>query len=201
MCLLNIGCAWVMARRCGSAPSGPPIFSRMARSLPLHHLRHHRPQKADHALLAYQDNCARWPPARPWKRNENGTAGYGPARWDGQNLALCRIKLETLEAGLAHTALATQLTEIIGTLKCIIADTRFLTFELSPPALYEIGLPAALNTLTQNIQSRSGIKCVFKDEGLAVQIGHDLRTILYQAAANYWLTRPNMRKRARSRWP
>jgi PAS domain S-box-containing protein len=100
----------------------------------------------------------------------------------GQNLALCRIKLEMCEAQAAHTPLEPELEGVLGTLKEIIAETRALTFELSPPVLYEVGLDAALNSLAEYIQKQSGIRCVCQIEGEPAPISNDLRAILFQAA-------------------
>ncbi|MFZ3137567.1 MAG: PAS domain S-box protein [Thermodesulfovibrionales bacterium] len=64
----------------------------------------------------------------------------------GQTLALCKIKLGALYESTPHN-LAGSLNEIRGLLEQTIQYTRSLTFELSPPILYELGFEAALEWL------------------------------------------------------
>jgi hypothetical protein len=61
----------------------------------------------------------------------------------GQTLAVSRIKLGALREAAGPGDLARQVDEIRGFVEQTIQDTSTLTFELSPPALYELGLEAA----------------------------------------------------------
>ncbi|HOX26482.1 MAG TPA: PAS domain S-box protein [Candidatus Krumholzibacteria bacterium] len=60
--------------------------------------------------------------------------------------------------------------------------TRTLTFELFPPALYDVGLDAALEWLCRSFRKTRGLECLFVCDGEPVDLSQDLRTLLYQGA-------------------
>ncbi len=60
--------------------------------------------------------------------------------------------------------------------------TRSLTFELFPPALYEVGLDAALEWLCRSFTKTRGLHCEFEGEGELPELEADLRTLFYQGA-------------------
>jgi signal transduction histidine kinase len=63
-----------------------------------------------------------------------------------------------------------------------LEDTRTLTFELSPPILYELGLVAALQWLGEELSRRHGIKIVVDGGGLRSDgLGDDLRSLLFRS--------------------
>ncbi len=74
----------------------------------------------------------------------------------GQNLALSKIKLGELRASVS-SSLVKPLHEIHGLIEQTIQYTRSLTFELSPPILYELGFEAAVEWLAEQIQEKHGI--------------------------------------------
>lgn len=75
----------------------------------------------------------------------------------GQILALAQIKLgEVREA--APASLTSPMEEIRHLLEMTIRYTRSLTFELSPPILYDLGFEAAVEWLAELIQEQSGIR-------------------------------------------
>ncbi len=59
---------------------------------------------------------------------------------------------------------------------------RTLTFELFPPALYEVGLDAALEWLCRSFRKTRGLPCRFANEGEPVDLPVERRTLLYQGA-------------------
>jgi PAS domain S-box-containing protein len=64
----------------------------------------------------------------------------------------------------------------------VVADARSLTFELSNPVLYQVGLEAAVESyLAERIQGQFGIKCKFKSEGPQSSLEEDIRVVLFQA--------------------
>jgi signal transduction histidine kinase len=64
----------------------------------------------------------------------------------------------------------------------IVEDARSLTFELSNPLLYQVGLDAAVEShLAKHIQGEFGIECEFKSEGPLSSLGDDIKVVLYQA--------------------
>jgi two-component system CheB/CheR fusion protein len=74
----------------------------------------------------------------------------------GQTLALSQIRLKAAQAalGAGDGAGARDLAEGIKLIATAITDTRELTFELSPPVLYDLGLPAAVSWLGEQLESQ-----------------------------------------------
>jgi len=60
--------------------------------------------------------------------------------------------------------------------------TRALTFELFPPALYEVGLDAALEWLCRSFHRTRGLVCRFACDGEPPALTQRQRTVLYQGA-------------------
>jgi signal transduction histidine kinase len=101
----------------------------------------------------------------------------------GQNLAVTNIKLGELRETLAsNKASAAALDDIRGFIEQTIQDTRSLTFELSPPVLYELGLEAALAWLADRIREKHGLRVEFKDDGQPKPLDNGCRVIAFQAA-------------------
>jgi signal transduction histidine kinase len=83
----------------------------------------------------------------------------------GQSLGLARIKLSTLREKLEQPEAQAQADDLTTLLKQVITEVRTLTFELSPPILYEFGLEAGLTWLTENIRKQYGLPCAFERSG------------------------------------
>jgi PAS domain S-box-containing protein len=62
----------------------------------------------------------------------------------GQALFISKIKLGMIKEQVSSSDIAKSLEEILNIVEQMIKDTRSLTFELSPPILYQLGLEAAL---------------------------------------------------------
>ena len=65
----------------------------------------------------------------------------------GQSLALARIQIAAGKKSAADDGLAVKLDDISEILREAVQDTRHLIFDLSPPAMHEIGLGAAISEL------------------------------------------------------
>jgi signal transduction histidine kinase len=82
----------------------------------------------------------------------------------GQSLALARMQIDSAKKSAADDRLAARLDEISENLRKAIHDTRHLIFDLSPPAMHQIGLGAAVSEwLEEQIEKRYGIKTEFFD--------------------------------------
>ena len=99
----------------------------------------------------------------------------------GHSLALCKIKLEALQERVSFISIDKYLNEIHGLIEGMIQDTRSLTFQLSPPILYELGLEEALEWLVEQMQEQQGIVSEFEDDGQVKPLKEDVRIILFQA--------------------
>lgn len=58
---------------------------------------------------------------------------------------------------------AQKLEDVLAVIDRSITDTRTLTFELSPPILYHLGLPAAVDWLCEETQNKHGMAVMFQD--------------------------------------
>jgi PAS domain S-box-containing protein len=98
----------------------------------------------------------------------------------GQTLALSKIKLGELRESVP-SSLVKPLGEIHGLIEQTIQYTRSLTFELSPPILYELGFEAAVEWLAEQIQEKSGISVDFEDDLQPKPLGKEIRILLFKA--------------------
>jgi signal transduction histidine kinase len=99
----------------------------------------------------------------------------------GQSLAIAKIKLGELQETKSSTNSEKALDEIRQFISQTIQDTRSLTFELSPPVLYELGLEAALAWLAKQIQEKHHIRIRVKDDGQSKPLEDSCRVVLFQA--------------------
>ena len=100
----------------------------------------------------------------------------------GQTLAACNIHARALLDETSIEVMKTGFAEINKTLKEIISETRSLTFQLSPPILYEFGLEPALKWLTQQMAKDHNLPCVFIESGMRVPLPVEFRVIFFQSA-------------------
>jgi signal transduction histidine kinase len=102
----------------------------------------------------------------------------------GQNLALSHIKLEELRASLEEAgaaALAGEADYLAHLLKQTIQETQSLTFKISPPILYELGLEAALESLTDRVSHQHGLIAYFECDRQPKPLDENLKVLLFQA--------------------
>jgi len=99
----------------------------------------------------------------------------------GQNLAISKIKIESLRESATSPELAEDLEEIRDLIAQTIESTRSLTFELSPPVLYELGFEAAVEWLVRQTRQQYGLSADFKAEGQTKPLDNNVRVLLFQA--------------------
>jgi len=99
----------------------------------------------------------------------------------GQNLALTKIKLGMLHGEIIGQPLAIRTAELQKMLSEIIDSTRSLTVEISPPALYQMGLGAALESLADTFRNRFGLDLTVTDTAGEIELNEVARIIVYQA--------------------
>ena len=98
-----------------------------------------------------------------------------------QSLALAKIKLGALGAELSLHEENANLAAIRSLLEQCIHDTRSLTFDLSPPFLYELGLRKALEWLLADIEKQHGVRTRLEWNDEAGSYDDDVRILLYQS--------------------
>ena len=99
----------------------------------------------------------------------------------GQLLAVARMKLGKLVQTGARGEVAAQAMEIDALVDRAIVATRSLTFELSSPVLYELGLGAAVESLCEQLGKESGIRFSVEVKLAPESLTEELRILLYQA--------------------
>jgi PAS domain S-box-containing protein len=114
----------------------------------------------------------------------------------GQTLAISKMKLGALQQSVSSTSLAEPLDEIYRFIEEIIRDTKSLTFELSSPILYQLGLEAAVEWLAERTQEQHGILSYFEDDGQPKPLDDDVRVLLFQAVRELLV---NVAKHAQAR--
>jgi signal transduction histidine kinase len=97
----------------------------------------------------------------------------------GQNLALAKIKLDSLLGGPSSSGLPIAIGEVRELLGEAIKEMRSQIFRISPPILHMVGFEAAVEALCEKYQEDCGINVVFLDGGKKKPIDEDLRGTLY----------------------
>jgi len=99
----------------------------------------------------------------------------------GQNLAISKIKLDALRQLASSSELAGPLDEVSDLIAQAIKSSRSLTFDLSPPVLYDLGFEPALEWLVRDIRERHGLNADFETDGRGKPLEHDITVLLFQA--------------------
>ena len=99
-----------------------------------------------------------------------------------QNLAICQLKLSMLRTSCnaVHADQTWEINEIENKLDQIIRETRTLTFEISPPILYELGLKPALEWLLENTLGQSGIDAHLEGNLEANRLDNSLSILIFR---------------------
>jgi len=99
----------------------------------------------------------------------------------GQSLAACKIKLgQVLHAPGADRA-AKLLREVRDMVDRMVHETRSLTFDLSPPVLYELGLVAAIEWLAEQMEARHGLRVAVANRAGPLLTSEETGVLLFQA--------------------
>jgi PAS domain S-box-containing protein len=98
----------------------------------------------------------------------------------GQILALAQIKLGAIRESASSTHLAEPMDEVRRLIEQTIQYTRSLTFELSPPILYDLGFAAAVEWLAELIQEQHGITVKVQADRSTKPMNDEIRVILFQ---------------------
>ena len=98
----------------------------------------------------------------------------------GQILALAQIKLGAIRESAPSTHLIEPMDEVRRLIEQTIQYTRSLTFELSPPILYDLGFEAAVEWLAELIQEQHGITVKVQKDRSARPMDDEIRVILFQ---------------------
>ncbi len=99
----------------------------------------------------------------------------------GQLLAVMKMRLSSEAAKTEDAQAKERLADTIGLVAEAIAATRSLTFELSPPMLYELGLvPTLASLVEQTAQRHAPLVCTFEDDDEPKPLPTDVEVLLFQ---------------------
>jgi PAS domain S-box-containing protein len=98
----------------------------------------------------------------------------------GQNLFAFQMQLEQLKGSLLSAENIKTVANIIIHLKQVINHSRFLTYELSPPILNELGLEKALEWLVEETSKQYSINVTLLDDKKDKSLDDDMKIFLYQ---------------------
>jgi signal transduction histidine kinase len=73
------------------------------------------------------------------------------------------------------------LDEGVKILEHAIAEARTLTFDLSPPVLYDLGLEAAISWLAEELERRHGLKVDVNDDGTTKPLDEAASAVTFRA--------------------
>ncbi len=99
----------------------------------------------------------------------------------GQGLAAAHMKLASLPAARSRETQAA-LKDTMHLLQQCIDDTRTLTFELSPPVLYDLGLEAALSWLAEDLTRQLGLRVTLRRTSPVPKLDDDVAAVLFRCA-------------------
>lgn len=99
----------------------------------------------------------------------------------GQFLAICKFKLDDVSSRIREDDVALLLDSARKLLTDVIAQTRSLTFQLSPAILYDVGLEAAVDELCAEMAKEHGISITFCGNGVSKPITEDAMVLLFRA--------------------
>ncbi|MEN6546831.1 MAG: MASE3 domain-containing protein, partial [Armatimonadia bacterium] len=98
-----------------------------------------------------------------------------------QTLAFARMQVSALLNSGCAEDFTKPLASLQELLEAAVADTRSITFQLSPPVLYQVGLEAAVEWLGEQTEQRHDIKFHYERDKAEKPLTDDVRTVLFQA--------------------
>ena len=96
-----------------------------------------------------------------------------------QDLVATQMKLSELASEIDDQGVGQKIETVQKMLGSAIEDTYTLTFELSLPILYELGLVPAIEWLGEKICESEGIRFRLIDDGLPKPLSNDIRSVCF----------------------
>ncbi len=98
----------------------------------------------------------------------------------GQALAIVRMRVTEFRSNAVFCGFEDGIDEILMLLDKTIQYTRSLTFEISPPILYELGLIAAIEWLAEHFESKYGFKVQVVSNGNSIALREEVQIVLFK---------------------
>ncbi|MFW6372237.1 MAG: CHASE4 domain-containing protein [Thermodesulfobacteriota bacterium] len=99
----------------------------------------------------------------------------------GQTLAIIKMKLGMLVQSQPSGGRSSEIETVQELFDQVIQDARTLTFEISPPVLYELGLEAAVRWLAGQLGEQHGMRILVHDDGRPKPVAEDVRVLVFLA--------------------
>jgi len=99
----------------------------------------------------------------------------------GQALAVIKSRMWDMQGYSVFGGQEKSFEEVLTLLDQAIRYTRTLTFEISPPVLYELGLEQALRWLCGQTQKKHGLKAEMSSQGTPVLLPDDVQITLFRS--------------------
>ncbi len=98
-----------------------------------------------------------------------------------QTLALCKMRMAGLDESSVPSDVASIFGEVSGLLDEAINRTRSLTFQLSPPILYELGFVAAMEWLAEQLEEEHGVVFSIQQDSHPAPTDDEVGIVLFRA--------------------
>ena len=99
----------------------------------------------------------------------------------GQSLAFIKMRLSQFQGNAIFCGFEDGLNEIMALLNQTIEYTRNLTFEISPPILYELGLVQAINWLAERYQARHALPIKVSGTEEAIKLEDEIKVMIFKS--------------------
>jgi signal transduction histidine kinase len=99
----------------------------------------------------------------------------------GQALSFIKMSVSQFRGNAIFCGFEGEIDRIMSLLDQTIRYTRDLTFEISPPVLYELGLPAALEWLAERFHKRHDLAVTIQQSGTFPPLSDDVRFTLLKS--------------------
>jgi len=99
----------------------------------------------------------------------------------GQILATAKLKVAPLRTLVTDSELRRRIEEVQRLVEEALQQTRSLTYQLSSPILYQLGLEAALKWLAENMEKQHGYRVTFTRMGESEEMREESRVFLFSA--------------------
>jgi len=105
----------------------------------------------------------------------------------GQALAVIRTRLRQMQSNAVFSGMEREIEETLALLDQTIQSTRTLTFEISPPVLYDLGLEPALQWLCRHFQKKHGLQAEMTSEGVGPAVPDGLQITVFRSVQEFLL--------------
>ncbi len=98
----------------------------------------------------------------------------------GQTLSIAHIKLTSILNNGLTVKVKKTIQETSALIDSAITDSRLLTYDLSPPILYELGLIEAIKWKLEQVHEKSNITANFQSDTQTINIDTNRRILIYR---------------------